>query len=72
MVESTSSRRRVISYIRSSGTAFKNLEMYEDATIEDFNKPEEYGLGRLLKNAGKVPVARPSAKVVTMATKRSK
>lgn len=53
-------------------TAFKNLEMYEDATIEDFNKPEEYGLGRLLKNAGKVPVARPSAKVVTMATKRSK
>ena len=28
---------------------FKGLEMYEDMTIEDWDKPQDYGLGKLLK-----------------------
>ena len=50
-------------------TAFKDLEMYEDATISDFSNPTEYDLGMVLKQAGKVSVRTP-LKPVTQAAKR--
>ena len=34
----------------------RGLEMYEDVTIKDLSRPSDYGLGALLKKAGKLPI----------------
>lgn len=41
----TRPEKRGLQTIRSS---LKNLEMYEDVTIKDFAKPEQFGIGQLL------------------------
>lgn len=47
-------------------TSLKGLEFYQDVTIKDFSKPTEYGLGALLKKAGKLPVeAVPTIRTAT-------
>ena len=38
-------------------TTFRGLDFWHDVTIRDFSKPTEYGLGALLKQAGKLPAA---------------
>jgi len=30
-------------------TTFKGLDMFHDVTIKDWDKPQDYGLGKLLK-----------------------
>lgn len=37
-------------YVRCT---MRGLEMYEDVTIKDWNKPGEYGLGKILKNTSR-------------------
>ena len=36
----------------NSRTSFNNLDMFHDVTIKNFSKPEEYGLGKILKEQG--------------------
>ncbi len=31
---------------------FRNLDMFEDVTIEDWNNPKKYGIGKILKDQG--------------------
>lgn len=52
-------------------TAFKGLSFEEDVTIKDFNKPGDYGLGALLKKAGRGPAAtKPTAKAAVQPRRR--
>lgn len=37
--------------VQDAGTAWKGLEVQLDVTIEDFSKPQNYGLGKLLAGA---------------------
>lgn len=39
---------RGFKYVR---TSIRNLEFYEDVTIEDFNRPEDFGIGALLRRS---------------------
>lgn len=41
---------------RRCRTSFRGLSQYEDVTIEDFNQPQDYGLGRLMRDNGLVPM----------------
>lgn len=38
-------------YTPSVRTSFRGLESVEDVTVEDFSKPQEYGLGKIIKHA---------------------
>src|SRR6185437_6635319 len=51
-------------------TAFKNLDMYEDVTIRDFNRPTDYGLGALLKKAGRAAPVKQPPKVTPLTQRR--
>lgn len=43
-------------------TTLQDLEFYEDVTIKDFKRAQDFGLGALLKTSGWIPQREPSLK----------